>query len=81
MKHPKEVYEQTDFNGPDEDMSHYQQKIVKTRKNHKCCNCGNTINAGEEALYESCFMDGYPQHAYTCIPYCDKWLDEIEGRR
>lgn len=76
MKYSKEDYKQTEFYGADESIDNHQQKIVKVRKDHKCCNCGKVINIGEEALHESCFCDG-PQHAYTCISCCDKWLDEV----
>lgn len=78
MKYPLKVYEDTEFYEPDEDLQNHQQKIVKVRKAHTCCQCSEIINNSEHALMESCFMDG-PRHAYTCIPCCDKWLDEIEG--
>lgn len=78
MKYAKEVYEQTEFYGADEDMSGHTQKVVKVRKEHKCCNCQKTIEIGEYALMEKCFLDGQPQNAYTCIECCDKWLDEVE---
>lgn len=72
MKYSKVVYETTDFYCPDEEEKLHKQKIVKVRKEHQCCNCG------ENALHESCFLDGFPVHAYTCISCCDNWLDEIE---
>lgn len=77
MKYSKEDYEQTEFYGADEDISCHTQKIVKVRKEHECCQCDQVIKTGENALLESCFMDGLPQHAYTCIDCCDKWLDEV----
>jgi hypothetical protein len=78
MKYLKEDYEETEFYSPDEDMQNHKQRVVKTRIEHKCCQCQQVINPGEMALLETCFLDG-PQSAHTCIPCCDKWLDEVEG--
>jgi hypothetical protein len=77
VKYLKEDYEQTEFYGPDEDLLNHQQKIVKTRKDHKCCQCQKTIKPSENALRETGFIDNQPVSAYTCIDCCDKWLDEI----
>lgn len=79
MKYQKEIYEQTEFYGADEDMTNHQQKIVKVRKEHKCCNCQKVIEIGEYALKEKCFLDDQPQSAYTCIDCCDNWLDEVKN--
>ena len=78
IKYAKEIYEQTEFYPPEEDVSCHTQKIVKVRKTHKCCQCQKDIEVGERALCEKGFMDGQPCSAYTCIECCDKWLDEIE---
>jgi len=78
MKYSKKIYESTEFYGSDEDTQYETQKVVKVRKDHECCNCGETIKIGENALYETCFLDG-PKQCYTCITCCDKWLDEIMG--
>lgn len=77
MKYTKEVYEETEFYAPDEDISCHIQKIVKVRKEHKCRSCQKDIKAGENALCEKGFIDGQPHSAYTCIDCCDKWLDEV----
>ena len=77
MKYKDYVYEEFEFYGGNEDESCHEQKIVKVRKDHECCNCHEVIKKGDNALYESCFMDG-PQHAYTCITCCDNWIDESE---
>jgi hypothetical protein len=78
MKYPLEVYETTEFYGPDEDIEYHKQKVVRTRKMHKCGMCEKLIPVGTHALYESCFLDDGPHSCYTCIPCCDEWLDEIE---
>jgi len=78
MKYKKELYEETEFYGCDEDLENHQQKIVKCRKPHTCANCGNEIKVGEEALRETGFLDE-PVSAYTCIVCCDEWLDELCG--
>lgn len=79
MKYPKGVYEKTDFYMVDEEITNHKQKIVKTRKSHKCVDCQEEIKERAYALYETGFMDGEPVSCYTCIECCDKWLDEIEG--
>ncbi|HUM45169.1 MAG TPA: hypothetical protein PKI14_19660 [Fervidobacterium sp.] len=79
MKYPISEYEETEFYLPDDEVVNHQQKIVKTRKPHKCCNCQKEIKTGENALRETGFMDGRPVSCYTCIECCDEWLDEING--
>lgn len=78
MKYDKEKYEHTEFFEPDEEIRCHSQKIVKTRKEHECCQCGNVIKKREMALRESGFMEEGAVSAYSCIPCCDKWLDEFE---
>ena len=77
MKYPISEYEETEFYLPDDEVVNHQQKIVKTRKPHKCCNCQKEIKPSEYALRETGFMDGQPVSCYTCIECCDEWLDEI----
>jgi len=82
MKYKPEDYSiaDTGFYGlADEDINHYQEKLVKCRKVHTCMNCENEIPAGAYAIRETGFMDGTPVSAYTCIDCMDKWLDEING--
>ena len=79
VKYEKSVYEQTEFFDPDEEIRCHAQKIVKVRKDHDCCQCGETIEKGSMALRESGYMEEGPCQAYSCIPCCDKWLDEIKG--
>lgn len=77
MKYPLNEYLENDFYFGEEDIQNHQQKVVKVRKPHTCCNCQKEIHKGENALYESGFMDGQPVSCYTCIPCCDAMLDEI----
>lgn len=79
VKYDKVVYEETEFYGVDEDLLSHEQKVVKVRKNHNCCQCRNEIKAGTNALCETGFLYSEPVRAYTCIDCCDKWLDEIHG--
>ena len=82
MKYKPEDYSiaDTGFYGlADEDIDHYQEKLVKCRKVHTCMNCENEIPASAYAIRETGFMDGSPVSAYTCIDCMDKWLDEING--
>jgi hypothetical protein len=79
VKHDKEVYENSEFYGADEDITNHKQKVVKVRKPHNCCQCQNEITVGNNALCETGFLDGNPVSAYTCIACCDKWIAETEG--
>lgn len=79
MKYPISEYEETEFYLSDDEVVNHQQKIVKTRKPHKCCNCQKEIKTGEYALRETGFMDVQPVSCYTCIECCDELLDEING--
>ena len=81
MRYAKHEYENTEFYEPDEDITNHQQKVVKTRKEHKCYTCQSVIKLGDGALLEKCFMDGKPQSAYTCLNCCDKWLNAIMGKK
>ena len=78
MKYAKEIYEQFEFYAPDEEVLNHTQRVVKARKEHKCCQCQKDIKVGENALCEKGFIDGQPHSAYTCIECCDKWIDDIE---
>ena len=78
MKYEKELYENTEFYGMEEEIENHQQKIVKCRKPHKCVDCQDMIIIGEQALRETGFLEGMPVSAYTCISCCDKWLDELK---
>lgn len=77
MKYSKEVYEETEFYGANEDIGNYKSKIAKVRKDHKCCQCQKQINKNDNALCETGFLDNEPVSAYTCIECCDNWLDKI----
>jgi hypothetical protein len=76
MKYDKTMYIDSGFYGIDEDMENYKEKIVKCRKPHKCASCQKDINVGEEALYESGFIDGEPVSAHTCLKCIEEWLEE-----
>lgn len=60
----------------DDSVENHKEKIVKCRKDHKCSACQNTIKKGDQALYESGFMDGAPVSCYTCLKCIEDWLEE-----
>jgi hypothetical protein len=43
-----------------------KEVIRKARKQHKCCECGNVINIGENYQYVSGIWDGEPSSYKTC---------------
>jgi len=75
MKYDKELYLDSGFYGLDENIENHKEKIVKCRKLHTCASCQKEIKAGEQALYESGFLDGEPVAAYTCITCIEEWLE------
>ena len=42
-------------------------KIVKARKEHKCCECGRTISVGSKYEYFSGKIEGGMEYYHTCI--------------
>lgn len=78
MKYEKELYEETEFYGENDEETNHTQKVVKCRKEHICCNCKAEIKKGDDALCEKAIIQGEGrQTCYTCIKCCDEWLDEI----
>lgn len=76
MKYKEETYLNSGFYSRDEEVENYKEKIVQTRKSHKCVNCQKSIEKGNHALYEKGFLDGKPVSAYTCLPCIEEWLIE-----
>ena len=50
----------------DEGPSVFREKIVKARKEHKCCECGATINKGDEYEYTFGVWEGEASSFHTC---------------
>lgn len=76
MKYKKEMYLESGFYDEHEDIEHHKEKIVKCRKPHKCSNCQKIIAIGDDAFYESGFMDGEPVSNYVCLPCIEAWIEE-----
>lgn len=78
MKYDEELYLDSGLYDADMDVDilGHKEKIVKCRKEHTCNACQRTIKVGEQALYESGFMDGKPLSSYTCLECIEKWLEE-----
>lgn len=70
--------------GPDEETSHHQVKLVKTRKDHQCMGVDHhhngeiaVIPAGMMAVCETAIhVDMGRVSCYVCIPCADKWVAE-----
>lgn len=58
-------------------MDCYQLTKRKARKDHRCCECGGMIKAGETYNSHSGVWDGEPARYKVC-PECDELRDEIE---
>ena len=55
----------------DESPSFFNQRIVKTKKSHKCIECGHRIQPGEEYEYTVGKWEGDFSSFATCIPCAD----------
>jgi len=53
----------------------FHQANRLSRKEHKCCECGQTISAGEVYEYSSGVWDGKPDSFKTCLS-CVEIRDE-----
>ena len=76
MKYNKELYLDSGIYGLDEEVTNKKEKIVLCRMPHICANCAREIRKGEQALYESGFLDGEPVSCYTCLGCIEEWLEE-----
>ncbi len=45
----------------------YKARVVRTRKLHKCCECGNKILPGQQAEKVDALWDGQFSTIYTCL--------------
>ncbi|MEZ3424492.1 MAG: hypothetical protein K1W39_12365 [Lachnospiraceae bacterium] len=76
MKYDKELYLDSGIYGLDEEVTNKKEKIVLCRMPHICASCAREIRKGEQALYESGFLDGEPVSCYTCLECIEEWLEE-----
>ena len=56
----------------------FSTKVRKAKKTHKCCECRQQINPGDEYRYSSGIWDGEPQsfkQCLTCAEIFDVALD------
>ena len=49
----------------------YKEKLVKARKQHKCCECGAEIKQGEQYQVATGLWDGDIDRFKTCEPCAD----------
>lgn len=73
-----EIYEEVDLGLTDEDTRNYEQKLITTRKEHKCSDCGVVIPAKDKTVVATAFIEAEPMRCYTCIACVEKWL--VEGK-
>ncbi len=77
MKYDKELYIDSGIYGFDEEgVINKKEKLVVCRMPHICASCAREIRRGEQALYESGFLDGKPVSCYTCLECIEEWLEE-----
>lgn len=50
----------------DEGPSVFREKLVKARKNHKCCECNGSINKGDIYEYTFGVWEGKAESFHTC---------------
>ena len=79
MKYPEEMYIGSEIfsEGMDDYESHFEEKIVKTRKSHKCCICEKEFPIGEKMLMQKALVEDMGWcSCYICLPCVEHWLEE-----
>ena len=79
MKYPEEMYIDSQIFAGDMDgsESNFEEKIVKTRKAHKCCVCEKEFPSGEKMLMQRAIIeDAGWCSCYICLPCVEQWLEE-----
>lgn len=80
--------EYADLMMPSDDMDdyleNYHSKLVKCRKDTACHYCGAPIKKGDQAMAESCFIDGAPYYIHDCLDCVEDvikgWDDKAQAR-
>lgn len=85
MKYTKEQYIEGMYGyfGPDEETSHEEMTLVKTRVEHQCMGIehegDDEISAGNYMICEKAIhCDSGRVSCYVCLPCADKWLDVLK---
>ena len=79
MKYPEEMYIDSQIFAGDMDgsESNFEEKIVKTRKPHKCCVCEKKFPKGEKMLMQRAIVEDMGWGScYICLPCIEQWLEE-----
>lgn len=79
MKYPEEMYIDSQIFAGDMDgsESNFEEKIVKTRKPHKCCVCEKEFSKGEKMLMQRAVVEGMGWcSCYICFSCIEQWLEE-----
>lgn len=68
----------------DDYLENYHSKLVKCRKDTACHYCGAQIKKGDQAMAESCFIDGAPYYIHDCLDCVEDvikgWDDKAQAR-
>lgn len=68
----------------DDYLENYHSKLVKCRKDTACHYCGAPIKKGDQAMAESCFIDGAPYYIHDCLDCVEDvikgWDDKAQAR-
>ena len=79
MKYPEEMYIDSQIFAGDMDgsESNFEEKVVKTRKSHKCCVCEKEFLSGEKMLMQRAVVEDLGWcSCYICLPCVEQWLEE-----
>ena len=79
MKYSEEMYIDSQIFAGDMDgsESNFEEKIVKTRKPHKCCVCEKKFPKGEKMLMQRAIVEDMGWcSCYICLPCIEQWLEE-----
>lgn len=86
MKYPEEVYIDSQIFAGDMDGSenNFTEKVVKSRKSHKCCVCEKEFSKGEKMLMQRAIVEDMGwRSCYICLPCVEngwKKADKLKWR-
>ena len=79
MKYPEEMYVDSQIFAVDMDgaESNFSEKVVKIRKEHRCCVCEKEIYKGEKMIRQQAVIEGAGwRSCFVCFPCIEYWLGD-----
>lgn len=80
LKYDKSKYIDSCIFGVSEEEEYFNEKLVSTKKIHKCCVCEKKIPIGDYAVRQTCILErsGWVS-CYICTKCIERHIKEVEG--